>query len=266
LESVARQLFVTQHQSGEEADASPPSQVWLPGPRDRPAVIDTAFDLGAIVVADLVLSGDNALVIGMAAAGLSPGLRSRAILFGMVIAAVLRIGFAVVATHMLFVPGLLLVGGLLLLWVCWRLYREIRAGTDAAAGTALEDAGNPVAGYTGSPRRTLLAALWTIALADVSMSLDNVLAVAAIAEGNTVLLIFGLVMAIVLMACAATLIMRLLTWFPWISWLGLAVLLYVAGGMIVRGAVDEYVGVGPMLGVTAGVHFGHGEHRHREGF
>ena len=144
-------------------------------------MMDTAMDFGAIIVADLVLSGDNALIIGMAAAGLSPKLRARAIMYGMVIAAVLRIVFAVVATKLLAVPGLLFIGGVLLVWVCWRLYVEIRANVDARAEHALEVAEDPEGGYTGPPRRTLASALWTITLADVSMSLDNVLAVAAIA-------------------------------------------------------------------------------------
>ena len=206
-------------------------------------------------MADLILSGDNALIIGMAAAGLSPELRAKAIFFGMLIAALLRIAFAVIATELLGVPGILFLGGVLLVWVCWRLYHEIRKGTGRAAELALETAGDPLGGYTGPPRRTLGAALWTIALADVSMSLDNVLAVAAIADGNTKLLVFGLGLAIILMACAATLIMKLLTRHPWISWLGLLVLVYVAGEMLVRGIFDAHQGIGPLLGLIDGIDF-----------
>ena len=169
------------------------------------------FDVGAIIMADLILSGDNALIIGMAAAGLSPQLRPRAILYGMAIAAILRIVFAIIATELLAVPGLLFVGGLLLVWVCLRLYRDILAGIDERAEVALQAVENPSVGYTGAPRRSLTSALISITIADVSMSLDNVLAVAAIAAGNKGLLIFGLVLAIILMACAATLIMKLLT-------------------------------------------------------
>lgn len=215
--------------------------------------MELLFDAGAIILADLILSGDNALIIGMAAAGLSPELRARAIMFGMVIAAVLRIVFAVVATKLLAIPGLLFLGGLLLCWVCWRLYSEIRANVDERAEHAMEDAENPEAGYTGPPRRTLGQALWTITLADVSMSLDNVLAVAAIADGDTTLLVFGLGLAILLMAFAATLIMKLLTRYPWISWLGLIVLIYVAGEMLFRGVFDINYGVGPMLGLVEGM-------------
>ncbi len=199
---------------------------------------DTIFDLGAIILADIVLSGDNALIIGMAAAGLAPELRRKAIIFGMVVAAVLRIVFAVVATKLLGIPGLLLVGALLLFWVCWGLYREIRSGIDHEAELALEAAEDPKQGYTGKPRRTIGQALWTITIADVSMSIDNVLAVAVIADGDTNKLIFGLGLAIVLMAFAATLIMRVLTRYPWISWAGLLVLIYVAGEMFYRGVTD----------------------------
>ena len=210
-------------------------------------------DFGAIILADLVLSGDNALIIGMAAAGLAPELRARAIMYGMVIAALLRIVFAVVATKLLAIPGLLFLGGLLLCWVCWRLYCEIRSNLDEKAAHALEDAEDPEEGYTGPPRRTLRQALWTITLADVSMSLDNVLAVAAIADGDTFKLVFGLGLAILLMAFAATIIMRLLTKYPAISWAGLIVLIYVAGHMLFRGVFDIEFGIGPMLGLVEGM-------------
>ena len=220
--------------------------------------MELLFDAGAIIMADLILSGDNALIIGMAAASLSPQLRAKAILYGMIIAAVLRILFAIVATKLLAIPGLLFVGGLLLLWVCWRLFQEIRAGVDHEAELAMEAAENPEEGYTGKPRRTLASALWTITLADVSMSLDNVLAVAAIADGDTKLLVFGLGLAIVLMAFAATMIMKLLANYPWISWIGLIVLLYVASELLFRGIFHIDHGVGPMLGLVEGIEFGHG--------
>jgi len=186
-------------------------------------MMDLVLDAGKIIIADLILSGDNALIIGMAAAGLAPELRKKAILYGMVIAALLRIIFAVVATQLLGIPGILFIGGLLLFWVCWRLFQEIRAGVDEQAEHAMEDAENP-----------------------------EVLAVAAIADGNTKMLVFGLGLAIVLMAFAATLIMRLLTKYPWISWVGLIVLIYVAAEMFYRGFFDAATGVGPMLGWIEG--------------
>ena len=211
-------------------------------------MLQQVFDFGAIVLADLVLSGDNALIIGMAAASLSPELRKRAILFGIIVAAGLRIIFALVATKLLGVPGLLFLGSLLLFWVCWRLYGEIRDNIDREAARALETAEHLDEGYTGPPRKTLFQALVSITVADLSMSIDNVLAVAAIADGNTEMLVFGLGLAILLMAFAATLIMKILTRFPAISWLGLAVLIYVAGDMFYRGTVDPATGLLTMLG------------------
>jgi len=205
-------------------------------------MIETIFDLGSIIIADIVLSGDNALIIGMAAAGLAPDLRKKAIVYGMVVAAVLRIVFAIIATKLLGIPGLLLVGALLLYWVCWTLYKEIKAHSDVRAAEAAAAEG-AIASDTDAPKRTLRQALVAITIADVSMSLDNVLAVAAIADGNTNMLIFGLGLAIVLMAFAATLIMKLLTKYPWISWLGLIVLIYVASEMLYRGIFDDTNGI-----------------------
>lgn len=211
-------------------------------------MLEVIIDYGQIIIADLILSGDNALVIGMAAAGLSPELRKKAILYGMIIAAVLRIIFAILATSLLKIPGILFIGSILLFWVCWTLYKEIKAGHAENAEEAMETADNLDAGYTGAPRRTMFSALVSITIADVSMSLDNVLAVAAIADGNTTTLVFGLGLAIILMAFAATLIMKLLTKYPWISWLGLIVLLYVAGEMMKRGIFDAPHGVGHIFG------------------
>jgi len=187
-------------------------------------------DFLKIVLADIVLSGDNALIIGMAAAGLSPELRRKAILFGMVMAAVLRIVFAIFATYLLHVPGLLFFGGLLLVWVCWRLYGDIMAHKrERESPTSVSEVhgDNPCV-----PKRTLTQALVSITVADLSMSIDNVLAVAAIARENTALLVFGLALAIALMGFCASFIVRLLTRFPAISWLGLFVLVYVALQML----------------------------------
>ena len=209
-------------------------------------MLQQLFDFGAIVLADLVLSGDNALIIGMAAASLAPELRRRAILFGIIVAALLRIIFALAATKLLGVPGLLFVGSMLLFWVCWRLYGEIRDNIDREAAEALEEAEHDDRGYRGPARKTIIQALVSIMVADLSMSIDNVLAVAAIADGNTNMLVFGLGLAILLMAFAATLIMKILTRFPAISWLGLAVLLYVAGDMFHRGIVDPVTGIQSM--------------------
>ena len=210
-------------------------------------MLEVLVSYSQIIIADLILSGDNALIIGMAAAGLAPDLRKRAIFYGMAIAAVLRIIFAVIATTLLGIPGILFIGSLLLFWVCWRLYKEIRLGTDTVEASEGSENLKKII-----PQKTMGAALVSITIADVSMSLDNVLAVAAIADGDRQMLIFGLGLAIILMAFAATIIMKLLTKFPWISWLGLIVLLYVAGEMMYRGFFDIESGIGPMLGLVEG--------------
>ena len=210
-------------------------------------MLEVLVSYSQIIIADLILSGDNALIIGMAAAGLAPDIRKRAIFYGMVIAAVLRIIFAVIATTLLGIPGILFIGSLLLFWVCWRLYKEIRLGTETVEASEGSENLKKI-----TPQKTMGAALVSITIADVSMSLDNVLAVAAIADGDRQMLIFGLGLAIILMAFAATIIMKLLTKFPWISWLGLIVLLYVAGEMMYRGFFDIESGIGPMLGLIEG--------------
>lgn len=208
-------------------------------------MIAEAGDIFSIIVADIVLSGDNALIIGMAAASLPPEMRKKAIFYGMVVAALLRIVFAVIATKLLGIPGLLFVGALLLFWVCWRLFCEIRESNhrNNEETVEVETADTAELDPTESPRKTMRRAMTYIMVADVSMSIDNVLAVAAIADGDTNMLIFGLALAIALMAFAATLIMKLLARFPIISWLGLAVLVYVAAEMFHRGLTDPEIGV-----------------------
>ena len=208
-------------------------------------MIAEAGDIFSIIVADIVLSGDNALIIGMAAASLPPEMRKKAIFYGMVVAALLRIVFAVIATKLLGIPGLLFVGALLLFWVCWRLFCEIRESNhrNNEETVEVETADTAELDHTESPRKTMRRAMTYIMVADVSMSIDNVLAVAAIADGDTNMLIFGLALAIALMAFAATLIMKLLARFPIISWLGLAVLVYVAAEMFHRGLTDPEIGV-----------------------
>ena len=189
-----------------------------------------AFDLLQIIFADIILSGDNALVIGMAAAGLSPELRKKAIFLGMALAAGLRIIFAAIATYLIEIPGILFLGGLLLAWVCWRFYCELKENLTAQAEQAMT-----FPGHEGSSRRQLWRALVTITIADVSMSIDNVLAVAAIARENTTLLIFGLALAIAFMAFFATMIMHIMSLYPWVSYVGLVFLIYLALAMLYDG-------------------------------
>ena len=193
-------------------------------------MLETLLGTAKIIFADVILSGDNALVIGMAAAGLSPLLRKKAIVLGMVLAAVMRILFAAGAVYLLKIPGILFFGGLLLCWVCWRFFKELRSHVPNKAEHMLE-----AKGYRGPPRRQLWDALVTITIADVSMSIDNVLAVAAIARDNMVLLVFGLALAITLMAFFAAMVMKLMTRFPWLSWAGLVFLIYVSVEMLLEG-------------------------------
>ncbi len=190
-----------------------------------------------IVFADIILSGDNAIVIGMAAASVPEKHRRHAIAFGMVMAALLRIFFAAIASYLLAIPGILFLGGLLLAWVCWRFFHEIRSSQRRATG--IEVAAGP--GISTS-RNQLRSAMVTIIVADVSMSIDNVIAVAAIAREDTTLLVFGLVLAILMMAVCATLIQRILTKYPILSYAGLFFLVYLTVVMLHDG-MPEVMGL-----------------------
>jgi YjbE family integral membrane protein len=193
-----------------------------------------------VIMIDLVLAGDNAIVIALAASGLPKEQRGRAILIGIGAATVLRIIFALTTTQLLRLgPGLLLGGGLLLLWVCWKMWRELRttvaeshAADEVLARRDLDASGDI---GEGAPRKTLAQAAWQIVIADVSMSLDNVLAVAGAALEHPFVLIFGLGLSIVLMGIAATFIARLLQRHRWIAYVGLLIILYVALKMIWEG-------------------------------
>ena len=178
---------------------------------------------------DLVLAGDNAVVIGLAAAGLPQAQRARAILVGIIAATVLRIAFAAVAVELLAIVGLLFAGGILLLWVCWKMWRELRNGAHGEGD---------ITGNVPAKQKTFAQAAWQIVVADISMSLDNVLAVAGAAREHPAALIFGLGLSIVLMGVAASFIAGLLNKHRWIAYVGLAIILYVAGDMIYRGALE----------------------------
>lgn len=196
-----------------------------------------------VIMIDLALAGDNAIIIGMAAAGLPKELRHRAILIGIIAATVMRIGFALVTTQLLAITGLLLAGGILLLWVAWKMWRELREGHEQAeeqAQEALAEADLNLDGTiaAGAPRKTFRQAITQIVIADVSMSLDNVLAVAGAAHDHLTVLVIGLVLSIALMGFASTWIARLIGRFRWIAWLGLLVILFVAGKMILEGWHD----------------------------
>ena len=195
-----------------------------------------------VVMIDLVLAGDNAIVIGMAAAGLPKAQRNKAIIVGIAAATVLRIGFAIVAIQLLKVIGLVFVGGLLLLWVCWKMWRELRQHHGAAdAEEVLEDKDLNRDGLVGGVKtKSFGQAAWQIVVADISMSLDNVLAVAGAAREHPYVLVAGLILSVALMGLAASFIARLLNRFPWIAYAGLAIIIYVALDMIYRGSFEMW--------------------------
>ena len=213
-----------------------------------------------VIAIDLVLAGDNALVSGLAAAGLPAEQRKKAILVGIIAATVLRIGFALITTWLLQIgPMLLIAGGLLLLWVCWKMWRELRVSheeeeeaTEALSETDYDKDGT-VAGK--GPRKTFAQAAWQIVIADVSMSLDNVLAVAGAAMEHPTILVFGLALSVALMGFAASFVARLLHKYRWIAYIGLLIIFYVALKMILDGAVDQFP---EQFGFLSGWFGGHG--------
>jgi YjbE family integral membrane protein len=205
--------------------------------------------LAQVIMIDLVLAGDNAIIIGLAAAGLAPEQRTKVIMIGIGAATLLRICFALVTTQLLAIVGLLFAGGLLLLWVCWKMWRELRNHNEHANPEHSLGGGgfivNPDGTITGTPQsKTFGQAVTQIIIADVSMSLDNVLAVAGAAREHPTILIFGLALSIALMGFAASFIARLLQNHRWIAYVGLAVILYVAVDMTYRGLVEVW----PYLG------------------
>ena len=185
-----------------------------------------------ILFIDIVLAGDNAIVVGALSAGLPAAQRRRVIMIGVLAALVLRIAFALLVTQLLQIVGLVLAGGILLLWVAWRMYREIRH-KDESAGSE-EVVGDEHSGL--KPAKSFASAAWGVALADVSMSLDNVLAVAGAAREHPWVLVFGLILSVLLMGVAANFIARYIDRYRWIAWGGLLVILWVALKMIYEGA------------------------------
>jgi YjbE family integral membrane protein len=203
---------------------------------------DALATLIQVVMIDLVLAGDNAVVIGLAAAGLPDKERKRAILIGIVTATVLRIVCATIAAQLLQVLGLLLAGGVLLLWGGWKMGRELhttpgdhQAGDAQLEQNAVEPSGTPA---RSARRKTIGQATLRIVIADISMSLDNVLAIAGAAREHPFILAFGLLLSIALMGLAANLIASLLEKHRWIAYIGLAIILYVACEMIYRGTIE----------------------------
>ncbi len=198
------------------------------------------FAFGQVLLIDIFLAGDNAIVIGALAAGLPAEQRKKVILIGIIAALVLRIGFALIVTQLLQLVGLIFAGGVLLLWVSWKMYRELRHNVGESSGSP-EVTGDEHSGIR--PAKSFAGAAWAVAVADVSMSLDNVLAVAGAARDHPGILMIGLVFAVALMGVAANLIAKYIDRYRWIAWVGLLVILYVAGTMIYTGVVDREVGL-----------------------
>lgn len=201
--------------------------------------------LFAVILLDLVLAGDNAIVVGALAAGLPPAQRKKVIAIGVIAALVLRVIFALMVTWLMGIVGLVLAGGLLLLWVAWKMYRDIR-GHAGAPGGSPEVKGDEHSGLR--PAKSFAGAAWAVAIADVSMSLDNVLAVAGAAKDHPGIMIVGLVFAVALMGVAANIVAQYIERYRWIAWLGLTVIVYVAFKMIYDGFVDHQVGILTFIG------------------
>ena len=201
-----------------------------------PVLLSQLTALVSVVLIDIVLAGDNAVVVGTAAAGLPPRQQRQVIVLGASLALLARIAFALIATQLLAVVGLLLAGGLLLLWVAWKMWRELRAGHhgDGAHGSGRLGTGAPA-------KKTFGSAVLQVAVADISMSLDNVLAVAGAARDHPYIMIFGLVLSIALMAVAAGFIARFIDRHPWLAYIGLGIIVVVALRMMWDGALDVMV-------------------------
>ena len=193
-------------------------------------LLDQIISLFSVIVADIFLAGDNAIIIGMVAATVAIENRRRVIMFGIAAAAIMRVIFALITVQLLQVPGLLLAGGLVLLWIAWKFWRELRSRPAKAEQASKR------------PSRSMKQAIFQIAVADLSMSLDNVLAVAGIAREHPWILIFGLALSIALMAVATPIIVRLLDRYPKVAYLGLGVILYIALTMIWHGGAIFFPG------------------------
>jgi YjbE family integral membrane protein len=223
-----------------------PAEIWASIVKDFSNITEPAAFSAFIQVLmiDLVLAGDNAIVVGALAAGLPSEQRRKVIFIGVLAALVLRIAFALVVTQLLQIIGLILVGGLLLLWVSWKMWRDLRH-TGESQGSP-EVFGDEHSGLR--PAKSFAGAAWAVAVADVSMSLDNVLAVAGAAREHPGILIVGLVFAVALMGLAANVIAKYIERYRWIAYIGLVVIIYVAGKMIYDGWVDPHVGLGKLFG------------------
>jgi YjbE family integral membrane protein len=187
-----------------------------------------------VLIIDITMTGDNAIVVGALAAGLPAANRRQVIAIGVLAALVFRIGFALIATRLLRVIGLVLAGGLLLLWIAWKMWRQMRGADRLPASRTTLNAGHSRV----RPAKSVASAAWSVAIADVGMSLDNVLGVAGAAKSHPGLMIVGLLFAVTLMGVAANLIAKYIERFRWIAWVGIIVIVWVAGTMIVQGIAE----------------------------
>ena len=198
--------------------------------------------MASVILLDLVLAGDNAIVVGALAAGLPPEQRKKVIFIGVIAALVLRVVFALMVNILMGVIGLIFVGGLLLIWVAWKMYRDLKRSEATESPGSPEILGDENSGIPAA--KSFAAAAWAVAVADVSMSLDNVLAVAGAAKDHPGIMIVGLIFAVALMGIAANVIAQYIERYKWIAWFGMAVIVYVAGKMIYEGWTDPDLGVG----------------------
>lgn len=221
-----------------------PAEIWAAIVKDfsnlgSPSALAAFFQ---VLMIDIVLAGDNAIVVGALAAGLPADQRKKVILIGVMAALVLRIIFALMVTWLLGIIGLVFAGGVLLLWVAWKMYRDLAVDHATDSPGSPEIIGDEDSGLR--PAKSFAAAAWAVAVADVSMSLDNVLAVAGAAKDHPGIMIVGLIFAVALMGIAANIIAQYIERYKWIAWVGMAVIVYVAGKMIYDGWVDPQLGVG----------------------
>jgi YjbE family integral membrane protein len=221
-----------------------PAEIWAAIVKDFSNITSpsafTAFL--QVLMIDIVLAGDNAIVVGALAAGLPAEQRKKVIAIGVIAALVLRVIFALMVTWLLGIVGLVFAGGVLLLWVAWKMYRDISRDEATESPGSPEVDGDENSGIT--PAKSFAAAAWAVAVADVSMSLDNVLAVAGAAKDHPGIMIVGLIVAVALMGIAANIIAKYIERYKWIGWVGMAVIVYVAGKMMYDGWTDPVLGVG----------------------
>jgi YjbE family integral membrane protein len=221
-----------------------PAEIWAAIVKDfsnlgSPSALAAFFQ---VLMIDIVLAGDNAIVVGALAAGLPADQRRKVIMIGVLAALVLRVIFALMVTWLLGVIGLVFAGGILLLWVAWKMYRDIHHNEAVESPGSPEIEGDEDSGIRAA--KSFWGAAWAVALADVSMSLDNVLAVAGASKDHPGIMIVGLIFAVALMGVAANIIAKYIERYKWIAWLGLAVIVYVAIKMIYDGWIDPQLGVG----------------------